>query len=124
VIENYGASSDGVWFVPIELPSGCQLVDAQVQYGGGASADAFDFMIRRHTITDWTANPVGDAYADIGAGASSLAGTHTASWTLGNYTINNLTEKYYLRIICDALATGGSVWGFRIGFTNYGLNNR
>lgn len=124
VIENFGAASDGVWFVPIELPSGCQLVDAQVQYGGGASADAFDFMIRRHTITDWSANPTGDAFADIGAGASSIAGTHTATWTLGNYTINNLTEKYYLRIICAALGTGGSVWGFRVGFTNYGLNNR
>ena len=123
-IENFGASSDGVWFVPFEIPSGCQLVDAQVQYNGGAGVDAFDFMIRRHTITDWTVNPVGDAYANIGAGASSIAGAHTATWTLGNYVINNITEKYYLRIICAALGTGGSVWGFRLGFTDHGLNNR
>jgi hypothetical protein len=124
VIENLGAASDGVWFVPIEIPSGCQLVDADVQYGGGGSAGAFGFNIFRHTITDWSANPTGDTFTPIGAGASSIAGTHTATWTLGNYTINNANEKYYLRILCLATFTGGSVWGFRLGFTNYGLNNR
>jgi hypothetical protein len=123
-IENFGAASDGVWFVPIEIPSGCQLVDADVQYAGGGSPGAFDFNIIRHTISDWSASPSGDTYTGIGAGASSLAGTHTATWSLGSYTINNLAESYYLRIICNDTFTGGSVWGFRLGFTNVGLNNR
>jgi hypothetical protein len=100
------------------------LVDAQVQCQGGATDGAFDFNIRRQTITDWGASPGSATWNDVGGGASSVAGVHTASWTLGDYTINNANESYYLRIISNALATGGSVWGFRVGFTNYGLNNR
>jgi len=125
ILENFALANDGVWDVPIELPSGCKLVDAQVQYNGGPTDDAFDFNILRMTITDWAADPgVGPVHTGIGAGASTLAGMHTASWTLGNYTINNANESYYLRIISNALYDDGFVWGFRIGFTNYGLNNR
>jgi len=125
VLENFAAINDGVWFVPIELPSGCKLVDAQFQYHGGPSDDAFDFNIMRQTITDWAADPAGGAsYTGIGSGASSLAGLHTATCSLGNYTINNANETYYARIISNALADDGSIWGFRVGFTNYGLNNR
>jgi hypothetical protein len=129
VIENFGAANDGVWFVPIDIPSGCQLVDAQFQYAGGTldgdPADgAFDFNIVKQAIGDWSAAPPGATYVGIGTGDSSIAGTHTATCSLGNYTVNNLAESYYARIISNALFDNGSVWGFRVGFTNYGLNNR
>jgi len=125
ILENFALANDGVWHIPIELPSGCKLVEAQFQYNGGPSDDAFDFNIMRQTITDWAADPgAGPAQNGIGTGASSLAGMHTATCPLGNYTINNANESYYARIISNALFDDGFIWGFRLAFTNYGLNNR
>jgi hypothetical protein len=126
ILENFAAAQDGVWFVPIELPSGCQLVDAEFQYNGGPSGGAFSFTIVRQTISDWAATPVGTpTYTAIGAGTvGSSAGVHTASIALANYAINNLNESYYARILFNDGFDNGTVWGFRLGFTNYGLNNR
>jgi hypothetical protein len=124
-LENFGAANEGNWFVPIDIPSGCQLVDAHILYNGGAADNAFDFNVRRQTITDWGATPAGGpTSANIGTGASSLAGLHTAACSLGNYTVNNANETYFLRIICYELFADGQIFGFRVGFTNYGLNNR
>lgn len=121
---NAADSADGFFHLPLEVPTGTQLVSVDVQYNGGASGGAFSFQVQHKPISDWAASPATPgAGTVIGAAVSSSSGVHTATLPLGNYPVDNAAESYTLRITFNDGFTGGTVYGVRLTFLDAQLAN-